>query len=62
MNEPCNPRIPCSPCLVVVLQEPTDDPNVASVGIFVDYPIGYVDIFVDGILEETHEYNSCVPV
>jgi hypothetical protein len=62
MNEPCKPRIPCSPCLIIVIQEPTDDPNVGSQAIFVYYPIGYVDIFVDGNLVDSHEYPSCVPV
>jgi hypothetical protein len=61
MNEPCTPRIPCSPSVITVIQEPTDDPNVGSQAIIVDYPIGYIDVFENGHFTFTHDYDSSAP-
>jgi hypothetical protein len=50
-----------SPCQIVVIQEPTMDPNKAFIGEMIMYPTADFEIIEDGVLVSANHFESAVP-
>jgi len=57
MNEP----LTCPPCLIIVLHDVTDNPEVASTSFVLVYPTDVIEIFEDGTLTTFCMKDTQVP-
>lgn len=51
-----------SPCQIVIVQEPTMDPNKALIGEMIMYPTADFEVIEDGVLISTGHFESAVPM
>jgi hypothetical protein len=55
-------RLLASPCQIVIIIEPTTDPDVPFIGAMVVYPTAWLELFDNGVMVKSMHFDSCVPV
>jgi hypothetical protein len=51
-----------NPCQIIVVHEPTPDPNKAFIGMLIVFPTADIEIYENGALVGAHHFDSQVPV
>ncbi len=49
------------PCQIIVVHEPTADPNKAFIGTMLVFPTADLETYEDGVLVSAHHFDSQVP-